>query len=110
MIRQYFQQVEQNLRKCLDKPAFQEDGLLVHGRLILWAQIYAWDWEWVGTALVLNLEVSCDANFPDPIRLCVQRSQREAVETLLVDSIVSARFAATRSMIVNTSFLELSGR
>ena len=109
MIRQYFQQVEQHLKK-FQGPEIKDDGLMLHGRLVQWAQIYAWDWEWVGTALVLNLEVSCVANFPDPIRLCVQRSQREAVETLLVDSIVCARFTATRSMIVSTSFLELSGR
>lgn len=83
-----------------DKPEFQDDGLLVHGRLIQWDQIHAWDWEEVGTALVLNLEVNPGANFTNPIRLQVQPSQREAVETLLVDCIVCVRFASTRSLIV----------
>ena len=122
MIRQCFQQVEQNQRKRVtfmgllggglfgskrDKPEFQEDGLLVHGRLIQWDQIHAWDWEEVGTALVLDLEVNRSANFPNPIRLQVPSAQRDAVETLLVDSIVSARFAATRSLIVNARLCEL---
>ena len=125
MIRQCFQQVEQNQRKRVtfmgllggglfgskrDKPEFQEDGLLVHGRLIQWDQIHAWDWEEVGTALVLYLEVNRSANFPNPIRLQVPSAQRDAVETLLVDSIVSARFAATRSLIVNARLYELPVR
>ena len=123
MIRQCFQQVEQNQRKRVtfmgllggglfgskrDKPEFQEDGLLVHGRLIQWDQIHAWDWEEVGKALVLDLEVNRSANFPNPIRLQVQPAQRDAVETLLVDSVVCARLTATRSMIVNSSLLQLS--
>ena len=121
MIRQCFQQVEQNKRKRAtfasllggglfeskrDKPEFQDDGLLVHGRLIRWDQIHAWDWEEVGTVLALNLEVNRSANFPNPVRLCVQPWQREAVETLLVDSIVCARFTATRSLLVTAGLCE----
>ena len=116
MTWQCFQQLEQVSRKRdtfpgllsgglfglkRDKPEFQDNGLLVHGRLIQWDEIHAWEWEEVGTALVLDLEVNRSANFTNPIRLCVQPSQREAVETLLVDSIVCARFAATRDLVCN---------